>query len=314
MPGPPLTRRDALIAGAAGLTGVALSNSGAASAAEVSGPLARAVIPSTGKSVSRVGLGTWQTFDVGGDAARRAALAEVLRVFTAAGGDVVDTSPMYGTSEAVLGDLFRDTGLRPKVFLATKVWTQGGREGIAQMKDSFRLLRSGHVELMQIHNMLDWRTHLKELRRMKDAGTLTHIGITHYTAGALDELTRVVKAEKLDFVQFALSLEEPEAARDLLRLCAEKGVAFLANRPFGGGGAFGRARGEALPSWAKEQEIGSWAQFLLKWVLSHPEVTCAIPGTGKPEHMRDNLQGAMGALPDAATRERMAALWKTFAG
>lgn len=278
------------------------------------GPLPRAVIPSTGRSVARLGLGTWSTFDVGHDAARRMALSEVLRVFTAAGGDVVDTSPMYGTSEAVLGDLLRDAGLRPRVFLATKVWTEGGAQGIAQMKQSLGLLRTRRVELMQIHNLLDWRTHLKELRRMKDAGTVSHIGITHYKAAAIDDLVRIVKTERLDFVQFALSLEEPEAADGLLKLCEERGIAFLANRPFGGGRAFGHARAHPLPPWAREQGMGSWAQFLLKWVLSFPEVTCAIPGTGKPEHMRDNLGAADGPLPDAPTRARMSAFWKSLAG
>jgi len=276
------------------------------------GALPRAVIPSTGRSVARIGLGTWSTFDVGQDAAGRTALSDVLRVFTAAGGDVVDTSPMYGTSEAVLGDLLRDTGLRSKVFLATKVWTEGGAPGIAQMKESLRLLRTRRVELMQIHNLVDWRTHLKELRRMKDAGTVSHIGITHYKAAAIDDLVRIVKAERLDFVQFALSLEEPEAADSLLKLCEDRGVAFLANRPFGGGRAFGQARGQSLPAWAQEHGIASWAQFLLKWVLSFPQVTCAIPATGKPEHMRDNLEAGSGPLPDAATRARMAALWEGF--
>ncbi|MBX7183981.1 MAG: aldo/keto reductase [Vicinamibacteria bacterium] len=310
MPGPSLTRRDILAAGAA-LVPVALSAQPPGNPS-LPGTLERSVIPSSGRLLARVGLGTWQTFDVGADKARRAALAEVLQVFTAAGADVVDTSPMYGTSEAVLGDLLRDTGLRPRVFLATKVWTQGGAAGIAQMKESRRLLRSDRLELMQIHNLVDWRVHLKELRRMKDAGLVSHIGVTHYTANAIDELISVVRAEKLDFVQFALSLEEPEAADRLLGLCQDRGVAFLANRPFGGGRAFGQARGQALPPWAGEIGIGSWAQFLLKWVLSFPQVTCAIPGTGKAEHMRDNLRAAVGPAPDAATRARMSALWKGF--
>jgi len=276
-------------------------------------PLTRSVIPSTGRSIARVGLGTWRTFDVGEDASLRAVLSEVLRLFVAAGADVVDTSPMYGSSEAVLGDLLRDTGLRKKVFLATKVWTEGGAAGIAQMETSFRLLSSDRVELMQIHNLLDWRTHLKELRGMKESGEIGLLGITHYTADAIDELMRVVKAEKLDFVQFALSLEEPEAASRLLELCQERGVAFLANRPFGSGRAFRQAHGQALPPWAKEQGIDSWAQFLLKWVLSFPQVTCAIPGTSNPDHLRDNLKAAAGPLPDARTRARMSAFWKGFA-
>jgi diketogulonate reductase-like aldo/keto reductase len=277
-------------------------------------PLARAVIPSTGRRIARVGLGTWQAFDVGPDPGKRATLAEVLRVFVAGGGDVVDTSPMYGTSEAVLGDLLRDTGLGAKVFLATKVWTEGRDAGLAQMEKSLGLLRSHRVELMQIHNLVDWRTHVKELRRMKEAGSIGLIGITHYKAEAIPDLVRIVKAEKLDFVQAALSLEEPEASEGLIQLCEERGVAFLANRPFGSGRAFARTRAQALPGWAKEHGIESWAQFLLKWILSFPQATCAIPATSQPGHMRDILGAARGALPDEKVRARMAGLWKALPG
>ncbi len=269
-------------------------------------------IPSSGGMLPVVGCGTWRTFDVGTKPEERAPLAEVLRILFDAGGSVIDTSPMYGAAERVVGDLLAAAGTRNKAFLATKVWISGGDAGIAQMQKSMALLKTQRIELMQIHNLLDWRLHLKELRRMKDAGVISHIGVTHYTANAIDELISVVKAEKLDFVQFALSLEEPEAAERLLGLCADRGVAFLANRPFGGGRAFGQARGQALPPWAGEMGIGSWAQFLLKWVLSFPQVTCAIPGTGKAEHMRDNLRAAVGPAPDAATRARMSALWKGF--
>jgi len=274
-----------------------------------SSALHRSVIPSSKTSVARVGLGTWQTFDVGRDATKRAQLAEVLKVFTDAGASVVDTSPMYGTSEEVLGDLVRDTGLRAKLFLATKVWTSGEQAGIEQMNASFRLLRADRVELMQIHNLLDRRVHIRTLRKLKEQGKAAHIGLTHYTQPAAGALAKIIQEEPVDFVQFALSLDEPEATTELLATCAERGVAFLANRPFGGGGSFTKTRGKALPPWAKELGIESWAQFLLKWVLSHPEVTCAIPGTGKPEHMRDNLAAARGPLPDAADRARMRAAW-----
>jgi diketogulonate reductase-like aldo/keto reductase len=274
--------------------------------------LLRASIPSTGQKIARVGLGTWKAFDVGADLKKRATLAEVLRVFGASGADVIDTSPMYGTAEGVLGDLLRDTGLCDKVFLATKVWTEGRADGLAQMETSLRLLRTDRVQLMQIHNLLDWRTHLRELRRMKDAGVIGLIGITHYRAEAIDDLMKVVRAEKLDFVQAQLSLDEPEASAGLLQLCEDRGVAFLANRPFGSGHAFARTRGQALPEWAGENGIESWAQFLLKWILSFPQVTCAIPATSQPEHMRDILRAAAGAPPDAKTRARLAAFWKSL--
>jgi len=302
---PGLTRREALVAGVGSIVTAAVggAQTGGASA------LQRAVIPSSKTSVARVGLGTWQTFDVGRDTAKRAQLSEVLSVFTDAGASVVDTSPMYGTSEEVLGDLVRDTGLRAKLFLATKVWTQGERAGIDQMNESFRLLRTDRVELMQIHNLLDRRVHIRYLRKLKEQGKAAHIGVTHYTQAAANELAKIIREESVDFVQFALSLDEPEATTQLLAACWERGVAFLANRPFGGGGSFAKTRGKALPPWAKDLGIESWAQFLLKWVLSHPEVTCAIPGTGKPEHMRDNLAAARGPLPDAAARARMRAAW-----
>lgn len=306
----PLSRREFLRLGA-GATALACGLPG--QTAPVSSPApARARIPSSGVEITRIGLGTWQTFDVGGDAARRTQLAEVLRVFTAGGGDVVDTSPMYGSAEAVLGDLAAETGLRERLFLATKVWTTGEAAGVRQMEDSLRKLRTGRVELMQIHNLTDWRTHLKTLRAWKEQGRFRHIGITHYVASAYPEVARILRNEPLDFLQLNLSLDEPEAAETLLALSADRGVAFIANRPFGGGGAFARTRDRPLPEWAREAGIGSWAQFLLKWVLSHPEVTCAIPGTSRPQHMRDNLAAAAGPPPDAALRRRMAEHWRTL--
>lgn len=272
-------------------------------------PLATATIPSTGERIPRLGLGTWQTFDIGDDPAARAQLAAVLREFAAAGARLVDTSPMYGRSERVLGELVTQEGLRERLFIATKVWTTGRAAGVAQMEESLRLLRTDRVELMQIHNLVDWRTHLATLREWKERGRARLIGVTHYSAGALDDLARVVQSEPLDFVQYALSLDEPEAAADFLKRCADRGVAFIANRPFGGG-ALARVRGKPLPPWCAELGIGSWAQFLLRWVLSHPEVTCAIPGTSRPQHLRDNLSAARGPMPDAATRAKLAAAWR----
>jgi diketogulonate reductase-like aldo/keto reductase len=275
-------------------------------------PLWQAAIPSSGERIPRIGLGTWQTFDVGTDPARRTDLAEVLRVFSAGGGTVVDTSPMYGSSETVLGDLIQQAGLRAKLFLATKVWTTGEPAGIVQMESSATKLKSPALDLIQIHNLLDWRVHLRTLRAWQERGRIRYLGITHYQASAIDQVADIVRAEPLDFVQLNLSLDEPAAGNRLLGLCAERGVAFIANRPFGGGGSFGRARGKPLPPWAADYDIQSWAQFLLKWVLAHPEVTCAIPGTGNPRHLADNLGGARGRLPDVATRSRMAAAWRAL--
>lgn len=304
----PLSRREFLRLGTAAALASACGVRSAA--ADAPAPLATAVIPSTGQVMPRLGLGTWQTFDVGDDAARRAQQAQVLREFAAAGARLVDTSPMYGSAERVLGDLMAETGVREKLFVATKVWTTGRAAGVAQMEESLRLLRTERVELMQIHNLVDWRTHLATLRDWKTEGRTRLIGLTHYSAGALDELARVVRSERIDFVQYALSLDEPEAAGDFLRLCADRGVAFIANRPFGGGGALARVRGKALPPSLAEHGIGSWAQLLLKWVLSHPEVTCAIPGTSRPEHLRDNLAAARGPVLDARARAQLAAAWR----
>jgi diketogulonate reductase-like aldo/keto reductase len=274
--------------------------------------LATGTIPSTGEKLARIGLGTWRTFAASGDAARQARLAQVLRVYADAGATMVDTSPMYGSAEAVLGELLEETGLRSKFFVATKVWTTGRDAGRQQMENSLRLLRSQKIELMQIHNLLDWKTQLQTLREWQSQGRVRHIGITHYSAGAIDDLARVIRAEKVDFVQYALSLEEPAAAGDFLKLCTDRGVAFIANRPFGEGGALSRVREKPLPAWAREAGIASWAQYLLRWILSHPEVTCAIPATSNPEHARDNLEAAKGAPLDARLRDRLANHWRSL--
>jgi len=289
---------------------------GAAAASGAGGqglaPLLESSIPSSGERLPRIGLGTWRGFDVGDDAAARAELAEALQGFTSAGARLIDTSPMYQSSESVLGDLLVAARARERVFLATKVWTSGRDVGVRQMQDSLAKLRSDHVELMQIHNLLDWRTHIRTLRAWKDEGRTRYIGITHYQASAHDAVVRILRDEQVDFLQLNLSLDEPEAAPDILALCARRGVAFIANRPFGGGGAFSRVRGKALPPWASDYDIASWAQFLLKWVLSHEEVTVAIPGTSDPRHMADNLGAGRGRLPDARGRVRMAEVWRSL--
>jgi len=266
----------------------------------------RKPIPRTGEVLPVIGLGTWQTFDVGSNKAARAPLKDVLRRFVQAGGSVLDSSPMYGSSETVAGDIAQELGLHKQIFLATKVWTQGRDAGIRQMEESFSRLRTERVDLMQVHNLVDYRTHLETLRRWKEQGKVRYIGVTHYTASAYDQLARVLESEEMDFVQLNYSLAEREAEKRLLPLAAEKRVAVLVNRPFAQGQLFGRARGKALPPWAKEIGCTSWAQIFLKFVVSHPGVTCAIPATARVEHLIDNMRGGLAPMPDAATRERMA--------
>jgi diketogulonate reductase-like aldo/keto reductase len=270
-------------------------------------PILRA-IPSSKEILPVIGLGTWQTFDVGSDPAERVPLRQVLQRFGALGGRVVDSSPMYGRAEAVVGDLAAERGLRDSLFLATKVWTSGREAGIAQMETSLRRLRTRVLDLMQTHNLVDWRTHLKTLRDWKHGGRIRYLGVTHYTASAYGELETILRSEPLDFVQLNYSMVEREAERRLLPLAAERGVAVLINRPFAEGALFRRVRGHALPSWAAEIGCKSWAQLFLKWVVAHPAVTCVIPATSRPEHLEDNMQAGVGPLPDAAMRERIARL------
>ena len=265
-------------------------------------------IPSSGETLPAVGLGTWRAFDVGASAAEREPRKQTLERLVELGGRVIDSSPMYGAAESVVGDLAADLGVTDRLFLATKVWTSGRDAGLAQMEQSFRRLRARRVDLMQIHNLVDWRTHLRTLREWKAAGRIRYLGVTHYTASAYDELERVLRSEPLDVVQLNYSLGEREAERRILPLARERGIAVLVNRPFSTGGLFQRMRGETLPAWAAEMDCASWAQFFLKWILAHPAVTCVIPGTGQPQHVADNLKAGVGKLPDAQMRERMTAL------
>lgn len=263
-------------------------------------------IPKTGEMLPVIGLGTWQTFDVGAGQSVRAPLKEVLEEFVRLGGKVIDSSPMYGKSESVTGELAAELGVQKQLFVATKVWTSGRDAGIRQMEESFRRLRVQRMDLMQVHNLVDYRTHLSTLRRWKEQGKVRYLGVTHYTASAFDELARVLAAEDLDFVQLNYSLAEREAERRLLPIAAEKRLAVLVNRPLAAGGLFRRVSGKTLPPWSKEIGCASWAQFFLKFVISHPAVTCAIPATSKAQHLIDNMQAGLEPMPDAKVRERMA--------
>ena len=263
-------------------------------------------IPASGEALPVVGLGTWQSFDVGSDAAARAPLGEVLKTLFDGGGRVVDSSAMYGASESVVGELCTGLGICEPLFLASKVWTRGRDEGVRQMQRSIERMRAGRMDLLQVHNLVDVETHTKTLLEWKAAKRVRYIGITHYTASAHAELERWLRTKQHDFVQVNYSLEQPQAQERLLPLARELGVAVIVNRPFADGGMFRRVRGKGLPPWAAELGIASWAQYFLKWIVSHPAVTCVIPGTGNPAHMRDNLGAGLGAMPDAALRRRMA--------
>jgi diketogulonate reductase-like aldo/keto reductase len=295
--GEPLTRRTVL-----GLMAAAAAGPSPARAAS---PILTRPIPSSGEAIPVVGLGTWRTFDVGPAPAERAPLKTVLQRFVELGGRVIDSSPMYGTAESVAGDLAAELAVTDKLFFATKVWTSGREAGVAQIEQSFRRFRTKRLDLLQIHNLLDWKTQLRTLRDFKQTGRIRYVGVTHYTASAYDELERVLRSEPLDFLQVNYSIGEREAERRILPLAAERGIAVLVNRPFSEGGLFQRVRGKALPAWASEIGCESWAQLLLKWVLANPAATCVIPATSRPEHLVDNMKAGVGALPDDKMRTQI---------
>ncbi|HEU5170605.1 MAG TPA: aldo/keto reductase [Gemmatimonadales bacterium] len=302
-------RRDALRLIGSGVAALAAAAPGGAWARVPprAAPILTRPIPSSGEAIPVIGLGTWQTFDVGRSPADRAPLEEVLGAFVELGGKLVDSSPMYGSAEEVVGDIAARLGLRPKLFIATKVWTSGKASGIAQMEASMRKLRARPIDLMQVHNLLDAGTHLDTLQDWKREGRVRYVGVTHYTAGGAEAAARLIASRPVDFVQINYSVGEREAERRLLPLAAERGVAVIANRPFAGGDLFRRVRTRPLPAWAAEIDCESWAQLLLKFVVSHPAITCAIPATARVAHLRDNMQAGYGRLPDGELRARIAA-------
>jgi diketogulonate reductase-like aldo/keto reductase len=292
-------RRRRLLA--AGLAAMTPGHAPRAAAA----PLPTRPIPSSGERVPIVGLGTWQAFDVARGTPAGDEAAAGLAAFAAGGGRLIDTSPMYGRAEAALGALIEAQGLRSSLFLATKIWTRGAEAGLAQLADSHRLLRAPVLDLVQVHNLLGAATHLATLRRAREQGSVRHVGLTHWNAGAHAELERWLAREPIDVLQVNYSLLEPEADARLLDAAAARGVAVLVNRPFAEGAVLARVAGRPLPAWAIERGVASWAQYALKWVLAHPAVTVALAGTRKPRHVADNLDAARGWLPDAGERERM---------
>jgi len=262
-------------------------------------------VPASGERLPIVGLGTWLTFDVGAaDSPARRARGDIMRAFLAAGGRVVDSSPMYGSSEAVIG-AERARTPAPGLFAATKVWTVGALPGRRQMEASRRLWGVQRFDLMQVHNLLDWETHWPLLREMKAAGRVRYIGMTTSHGRRHDDLETIIKRERPDFVQLTYNLNDREVEARLLPLAAERGVAVVVNRPFDGGNQFS-PRMRALPGWAAELGCRSWAEAFLKWIAAHPAVTCSIPATSQLAHLHENMRALSGPLPDAALRRRIA--------
>jgi diketogulonate reductase-like aldo/keto reductase len=269
--------------------------------------LIKRAIPRTGEALPVVGLGTWQTFDVG--VPEYPSRAAVLRRFVELGGELVDSSPMYGRAEEVVGTLAHDLHLQDRLFVATKVWTHGERAGIAQMEQSLAKLRVARIDLLQVHNLVDVETHLATLRRWKDAGKIRYIGITHYTVDAQPTLERWLRRPEIDFVQFNYSLAVRDAERRLLPAAAEHGVATLVNRPFESGAIFRHSARKPLSRVAERLGCESWAQLLLKYVISHPAVTCVIPATADVRHLEQNMAAGNEPLPDAAMRQEILRAW-----
>lgn len=262
------------------------------------------IIPSTGEPLPVIGLGTWSTFDVTAPA-QRAPLKTVLQNMIAAGGTLIDTSPMYGHAEETTGIVTHQTGTPDKFFYATKVWTTGKLQGIHQMESSFNKMKRKTIDLMQIHNITDWRTHLQTLKDWKTQGKIRYIGITHYTDGSHPELERIITTEKIDFVQFNYAITSRHAEQRLLPAAQANGVATLINRPLSEGRLLATLARHTLPVWAADYNINSWAQFCLKFIAAHPAVTCIIPATANPTHITDNAAAGIAPLPDNATRKKM---------
>ncbi|HMB64138.1 MAG TPA: aldo/keto reductase [Eudoraea sp.] len=288
-----------------GLGGVCLATVPLLFSYEQSGKMRTRMIPSSGEPLPIVGLGTWQTFDVGRDQGALEVRKQVLLAMKKSGGRVIDSSPMYGSSEEVVGDLTSILGIRKDFFYATKVWTSGKEAGIAQMNSSFHKMRRTSMDLMQIHNLVDWKIHVKTLREWKEQGKIRYWGITHYIDSAHGTLEKIIAAEHPDFVQFNYSIRSLNAERSLFDTCGKNKTAVIINQPFESGSLFRTVKGKPLPDWCEAYDINSWAQYFLKFILSNEAVTCVIPGTSKPQHMADNMMAGYGNLPDAGGREKM---------
>tara|TARA_B100001179_G_scaffold191201_1_gene148057 strand:- start:745 stop:1653 length:909 start_codon:yes stop_codon:yes gene_type:complete len=263
------------------------------------------IIPSTKKSLPVIGLGTSRVFDIKPTTELLAIRQNILDILLDNGGTLIDTSPMYGKSEEIIGRLIETYDRKKEIFLATKVWTKGKSEGENQIKESFRKMHTSKIQLIQIHNLLDWETQITTLRRMKESGEIEYIGITHYKADAFPAMEKIISNEPIDFAQFNYSLGEREAENRLLPLCADQGVATIINRPFMRAKLFRSVKGKVLPSWCNDYGIGSWGQFFLKYILSNPAVTNIIPATSKPKNMLDNSLAGIGRIPDSKMKRKM---------
>jgi diketogulonate reductase-like aldo/keto reductase len=306
-----ITRRNAIHLIGASAAGVLLP-AGIQNSLAASSGLIRRAIPRSGEKLPVMGLGSAVTFDVPNRAARLQPLEQVLALFVKNGGKVIDSSPMYGNAEEVIGDSAAKQGIGRSLFIATKVWTNGRQQGITQMEQSLRRFHTGKIDLMQVHNLADVDTHMGTLREWKAAGRIRYTGITYSERKGFADVERVMKSQKPDFVQINYSMVDRAADQRILPLAQQLGMGVLINRPFGGGPILNVIAGKQMPAWVEEFDCHSWAQFLLKWIIGHPAVTCVIPATANPEHVVDNMKAGFGRLPDAKTRQRMASLFVGF--
>ncbi|KQC31580.1 aldo/keto reductase [Flagellimonas eckloniae] len=270
------------------------------------------IIPSTREAIPIVGLGTWQTFDVGNSSEKRKILNQVLVEMNRLGGTVIDSSPMYGSSEKVVGDLTSTLDFGNKLFYGTKVWTTGRQAGIQQMEASMKKMQRAKMDLIQIHNLTDWKTHVKTLKDWKEQGKIRYLGITHYVDSSHSSLEEIIKSERPDFVQFNYSIKSRHAEKSLFDTARKYKTATLINQPYESGSLFRLIKGKELPQWAKEQDINSWGQYFLKFILANENVSCVIPGTSKPHHMIDNMGAGLGKIPDTNLRNKMVAHLKSL--
>ena len=302
-----LTRAEFLrLSAAAGLTvAVGLGRAVAAPA-----PMITRTIPSSGETLPVIGLSTYRSFSVGGGGEVRASRREVLRSLLSHGGKVVDTSPIYGRAEEVVGDLIGELDAEGQVFLSSKIAVEDPARAVQQAERTMRLLRTEHLDLIQVQDMLNWQAHMPTLRSWKDNGRIRYLGVTHHSTDGLGQMAEIIESEAVDFVQLAYSISHPDAEDRVLSLAADRGVGVIVGRPFSGGADFDTLRGEALPEWAAEINCSSWAQFFLKFILSHPAVTCVTPTTSRPDQMLDNLGAGLEPLPDDPLRKKMLSYWR----
>lgn len=300
---PTVSRRRFIQANAAATLGLLIPNW--LPAADSPTDIARGVIPSTGEKIPAIGMGTYISFNVGNSAHLRKERAQVLQTFFDLGGGMIDSSPMYGSSEEVIGHCLKDTGQNDRMFSATKIWTSSNEAGREQMQNSQNYWGIRNFDLQQVHNLVNWKHHLDYLKQLKEAGTIRYLGMTTSHGRRHRELESVLKTEPLDFVQLTYNILDRESEERLIPLAKERNIAVIANRPYQGGRLMDRFQGRPLPDWKDEVGVSNWADFFLKFIISHPDVTCAIPATSQVVHMRENMGALRGKLPDVAGRERM---------